>query len=88
MTVIFMNPLSSFLTYANRLRFRNLFILTVVLFLFDLLVPDFIPLVDELLLGLLTILFANWKKPRPADKPGNMIEGEVIEGEVINREED
>lgn len=51
---------------------------------FDLLVPDFIPLIDELILGLLAILFVSWKKQRPLDEPG----GNVIEGEVISQDED
>lgn len=56
---------SKFLEYAARLKFKKLFLLTAGLFLFDVLVPDFIPLVDELLLGLLTLLFATVKKKPP-----------------------
>ncbi|MEJ2694759.1 MAG: hypothetical protein P8166_17480 [Candidatus Thiodiazotropha sp.] len=50
------------------MRFRQLFLLVATLFLIDLLVPDFIPLVDELLLGLLTLLLAAWKKERRGDR--------------------
>jgi hypothetical protein len=32
------------------------------LFLVDLVVPDLVPLADELLLGLGTLLLASWKK--------------------------
>lgn len=53
-----------FLRFANRLRFRQLFFLTAGLFMLDVLIPDFIPFVDELLLGLLVLLFGNWRKPQ------------------------
>jgi hypothetical protein len=37
------------------------------LFVLDILVPDPIPFIDEILLGLGTLLFASWRrrKPRP-----------------------
>lgn len=49
----------SVLGYASRMRFPKLFMLTTVLFLIDLVVPDVIPLVDEILLGLATLLLAS-----------------------------
>lgn len=76
-----MNPLKPLMAFTNRLKFRTLFLLTVTLFIFDLLVPDFIPLIDELMLGLLTILFGSWKKHQPRDDQGTLIEGEVIDQE-------
>lgn len=51
-----------FLGFAARLRFPWLFALTAGLFLFDLLTPDPLPFVDELLLGLVTLLFAAWRR--------------------------
>jgi hypothetical protein len=51
------------LSFLRNLRFRQLFLLTLGLFVLDLIVPDFIPFIDELLLGLLTLLFAIWRKP-------------------------
>jgi hypothetical protein len=51
--------------YADRLRFRQLFLLTASLFVIDLLVPDMIPFADEPLLGLLTLLFGSWRKNKP-----------------------
>ena len=51
-----------FLAFADKLKFGNLFIIVVSLFFLDLVVPDFIPLIDEIILGLLAILLANWKK--------------------------
>ncbi|MDX1734596.1 MAG: DUF6116 family protein [Halioglobus sp.] len=54
------------LKWGARLRFPWLFLLTAVLFVIDLLVPDVIPLVDEILIGLVTLLLANLKKkPEP-----------------------
>ena len=60
-----------FLRRAGRLRYPTLFAITAALFLLDLLVPDIIPLVDEILLGLATLLFANWKERHatPRDEP-------------------
>lgn len=56
--------ISAILAFADRLKFRQLFLLVGSLFLIDLLIPDFIPFADELLLGLLTLLLAAWKKDR------------------------
>jgi hypothetical protein len=46
------------------LRFPTLFLLLVGLFLFDLFIPDFIPIVDELLLGIATLIVANLTRRR------------------------
>ena len=53
--------LDGLLQWAGRLRFPQLFALTAGLFLVDLIIPDPIPFADELLLGLLTLLFASWR---------------------------
>lgn len=60
--------------YASRLKFPQLFALTATLFVIDLIVPDLFPFVDEILLGLATLLLANWKTKvdpgaDPASKP-------------------
>jgi len=52
------------LRFAERLRFPWLFAVTTVLFVLDVLIPDFIPFADEILLGLLTMLFGVWRKQR------------------------
>ncbi len=52
------------LRWGARLRFPYLFLLMAALFVFDLFIPDVIPLVDEILLGLGTVLLANLKKGR------------------------
>jgi hypothetical protein len=77
-----------FLKNANQLRFRNLFFMVIGLFFVDLLLPDFIPFIDEIILGLLAIILANWKKERNKDTEGKVIEGEIIEGEIVNDDED
>jgi len=50
------------LRYLSNLRFPQLFMITAVLFVLDLLIPDLIPFVDEILLGLMTLLLGGWKK--------------------------
>ena len=46
------------------LRFPGLFALLAAVTLLDVLVPDFIPFVDEIILAILTMLFALWKDRR------------------------
>lgn len=52
------------LHWARRLRHPTLFKLTAALFVLDLLLPDPVPMLDELLLGLATLVLANWKVGR------------------------
>ena len=49
------------LSWARKLRFPILFKLTAGLFALSVLLPDPIPFLDELLLGMTTIVLANWK---------------------------
>lgn len=53
---------------ASRLRFPQLFFLVAALFLVDLFLLDPIPLLDEVLLGLATVLLGTWKKGRDPDQ--------------------
>jgi hypothetical protein len=63
------NPLTRpLLRWAEGLRFPRLAMITAVLFIADVLVPDFIPFIDEILLGLGTLLLANIKR-RKQDGP-------------------
>lgn len=55
-----------FLVWASRLRFPWLLAITATLFVVDLFVPDLVPFVDEVILGLLTILLASVKRKRNA----------------------
>ncbi|CAN5246642.1 hypothetical protein BH11PSE14_BH11PSE14_19140 [soil metagenome] len=60
------NPLlGPVLVYASRLRFPTLFMITLVLFVVDVIIPDFVPFADEILLGLGTLLLSTWKKRPP-----------------------
>jgi len=67
------NPLlAPLMGFLGRLSYPRLFLLTAGLFALDLVVPDFIPFIDELLLGLGTLLLANWKtrkQPQPGIEP-------------------
>jgi hypothetical protein len=53
--------LAPFLRWAAKLRHPTLFKLTAALFALSLLTPDPVPFLEEILLGLATLLFANWK---------------------------
>lgn len=54
--------LGPLVAYLGRLRFPRLALLTGALFLTDLVIPDFIPFADELLLALATLLLTRWKR--------------------------
>ncbi len=65
------NPLTTpLLRFLGRLSYPRLFMLTAVLFGLDVVIPDFIPFIDEILLGLGTLLLANWKKRKDPVAPG------------------
>jgi hypothetical protein len=51
------------------LRFPGLFTLLAVVTLLDILTPDLIPFVDEIVLALLTMIFALWKDRRTTVVP-------------------
>lgn len=55
--------------FASRLRFPKLFAITLAILIFDVLIPDLIPFVDEILLALFTALLGSWKRRR--DKPSD-----------------
>ena len=46
------------------LRFPGLFVLLLIVTVADLLIPDVLPLVDEIVLALLTAIFGLWKDRR------------------------
>ncbi len=57
---------------VSKLKFPQAFGVFLVLFLFDLVFPDFVPFVDEILLGLGTAVFGLWRErvaPPAARKP-------------------
>jgi hypothetical protein len=64
------NPLiGPLLRFASGLRFPTLFWITAGLFAVNLVVPDAVPFADELLLGLLALLFASLKRRGAARPP-------------------
>ncbi|HEX6203196.1 MAG TPA: DUF6116 family protein [Thermoanaerobaculia bacterium] len=56
--------------FTANLRYPQLFLVTAALFVLDLAVPDMIPLADEILLGLLTLLLARLKTRRDGEGGG------------------
>ena len=76
------NPLlAPLFGFLGRLSYPRLFALTAGLFVLDLVIPDFIPFIDELLLGLGTLLLANWKKRKEPGVPAKP----PIDGEANHR---
>ena len=67
------SPLVALLTtFFARLRYPWLFTVAASLFLFDLLIPDMLPLADEILLAVVTVMLASRKTerdPAAADDP-------------------
>ena len=53
------------------LRHPVLFLILLTLFVLDLIVPDLLPFVDEIMLGLLTVLAGSWsaRRERPTRRP-------------------
>lgn len=56
-----------FLRWATRLRFPYLFLLTAVLFVLNVFIPDVIPLADEIIMGLVAVLLGSLRKKPDAD---------------------
>jgi hypothetical protein len=54
---------------VGRLRYPWVFVLLGVLFVADLVVPDPIPFIDEVMLALLTFLVGSWRTRRKAAPP-------------------
>ncbi len=76
------NPLiSPILGFLGRLSFPRLFVLAASLWALDMVIPDFIPFIDELLLGIGTLLLASFRKRKTPEVQGQQkppIEGEHI----------
>jgi hypothetical protein len=77
--------LAFFERFAGGLRFPQLFWLTAILFVLDLLIPDLVPFADEILLGLATLLLGNWKRRRGPENGGTGgSNGGASDGRVID----
>ena len=72
--------------FAGQLRFPQLFWLTLILFLLDVLIPDLVSFADEILLGLATLMLGSWKReaPRAGEPPeaSSSDSGRVIDVET------
>ena len=69
MSRIFLAP---FFNWARKLKHPTLFKLVGALFVINLFIPDAIPFIDEILLGLGTSVLANWKdRKKPVTDDGN-----------------
>lgn len=72
------NPiLAPLLVWLGRLSYPKLFVLAAVLFAISVVVPDPLPFVDELLLGMGALLISR-RKRKPAPPAG----GRVVDGEA------
>jgi hypothetical protein len=54
---------------VGQLRYPWVFVLLLTLFVVDLVVPDPIPFIDEVMLALLTFLVGSWRTRRKAAPP-------------------
>ena len=80
------NPIiNRFMKFANELKFTKLFILICFLFIINLFIPDFIPFLDEILLGLFAVILAKIKNQKKLEDKGTIIEGEVIDTDSEKR---
>jgi hypothetical protein len=74
------NPLSvPLIAWLSRLSYPRLFMVSAVLFGINLLIPDPILLVDEVLLGVATVVLAKRKRtPKPGEEaPRPPLDGEA-----------
>lgn len=53
---------SFLLLYLSKLRFPTLFAIIVIAFIVSLFVPDVIPFIDEILIGLAALVLSRFKK--------------------------
>lgn len=51
--------------YGQRLRYPHLFLIAGLCFVLDFVLPDGLPFLDELLLGLVTLVLGLWRRQGP-----------------------
>lgn len=74
------NPiLAPVLRWLGRLSYPKLFAMAAILFAISVVVPDPLPFVDELLLGMGALLIAG-RKRKPDAPRGRVIDGEARRG--------
>ena len=59
------SPVSRLSRYAESLRFPWLVLLTSIFFVVNLFIPDALPFVDEILLGLVAVILGRVKRKPP-----------------------
>ena len=69
------------LGFLGRLSFPRLFLVAFTLWAVDMVVPDFIPFIDELLLGIGTLLLASFRKRKELVTPDAPAAKPPIEGQ-------
>jgi hypothetical protein len=74
------------LRWASGLRFPYLFLLTALLFVFNLFVPDVVPVVDELIMGLVAMTLASLRKKRLVEEGVAKLPPEDMEGDKVESE--
>jgi hypothetical protein len=67
------------LRFFSGLRFPWLFAAFLVIFGIDLVVPDVFPFVDELLLGMMTLLLGAWRKRKDDGAARGDVEGKIVD---------
>lgn len=73
--------------FLSRLSFPRLFVLAASLWALDMVIPDFIPFIDELLLGIGTLLLASFRKRKdPAANAQDPLRKSSIEKPPIEGE--
>ena len=54
--------------YGTRLRYPHLLLVAGGFFALDLVLPDGLPFLDEIVLGLMTLVFSLWRKERVGEQ--------------------
>ena len=57
-----------------RMKYPWVFVLLAALFLADMIIPDPIPFVDEIMLALLTFLVGTWRTRDRGEPPGSAVD--------------
>ena len=73
--------------YGARLRFPVLFFAVACLFAFNLVLPDPVPFIDELILALMTLMLASFKR-EPVAPPRHVAEPIDVTSRVERVDED
>ncbi len=78
------NPLTApLILWLSKLSYPRMFMVAGALFVINLFIPDPILLIDELLLGVVTITLAKWKRGKPtADSQAG---GDPVDGASTRR---